>query len=99
MRAELAATTGVEGPTDVVKYLLAGANVVMTASALLRHGPEHARVLLDGLTGWMARKGFSAVDDLRGLLAVPVGTDEAALERAGYVSGLRAANVSTYGPW
>ena len=77
----------------------AGANVVMTASALLRHGPEHAAVLLDGLAGWMRRKGFTAVDDLRGVLAVPVGTDEAALERAGYVSGLRAANVRTYGPW
>ncbi len=49
VRASLAATTGVETPADVAKYLLAGADVVMTASALLRHGPEHATVLLDGL--------------------------------------------------
>jgi len=47
LRASLAATTGVEGPQDVVKYLLAGADVVMTASALMRHGPEHAAALLD----------------------------------------------------
>ena len=53
-------------PADVAKYLLAGADVVMTASALLRHGPEHAAVLLDGLSEWMARKGFAAVDELRG---------------------------------
>jgi dihydroorotate dehydrogenase (fumarate) len=99
VRAALAATTGVEGPTDVVKYLLAGANVVMTASALLRHGPEHAAVLLEGLSSWMERKGFARVDDLRGLLAVPPGTDEAAHERAGYVSVLRAANSNFYGPW
>ena len=72
-------------PADVAKYLLAGADVVMTASALLRHGPEHATVLLDGLSDWMARKGFAAVDELRGMLAVPPGTDEAAYERAGYV--------------
>jgi dihydroorotate dehydrogenase (fumarate) len=99
VRAALAATTGVEGPADVVKYLLAGANVVMTASALLRHGPEFAAVLLEGLSSWMERKGFATVDDLRGLLAVPPGTDEAAHERAGYVSVLRAANSSFYGPW
>ena len=37
----LAATTGVEGPAEVAKFLLAGADVVMTASALLRHGPEY----------------------------------------------------------
>ena len=62
VRASLAATTGVETSADVAKYLLAGADVVMTASALLRHGPEHATVLLDGLTEWMERKGFTGVD-------------------------------------
>jgi dihydroorotate dehydrogenase (fumarate) len=58
VRAALAATGGVEGPADVAKYLLAGADVVMTTSALLRRGPEYATVLLDGLSAWMARKGF-----------------------------------------
>ena len=38
VRASLAATTGVETSADVARYLLAGADVVMTASALLRHG-------------------------------------------------------------
>jgi dihydroorotate dehydrogenase (fumarate) len=59
VRASLAATTGVESPTDLVKYLLAGADVVMTASALLRHGPAHAGVLLDGLSDWMRRKQYA----------------------------------------
>src|ERR1700722_8967236 len=81
VRASLAATSGVEGPADVVKYLLAGADVVMTASALIRHGPRPATVLLDGLSDWMARKGYTSVSDLRGLLAVPPDTDQAAYER------------------
>ena len=98
VRAALAATTGVEEPADVAKYLLVGADVVMTTSALLRHGPEHATTLLDGLTAWMARKGFTAVDELRGMLAVPAGPDESEYQRAGYVSALRAANASAYGP-
>ncbi len=99
LRAGLAATTGVEGPADVAAYLLAGADVVMSASALLRHGPEHATVLLDGLSAWMARKGFQTVDELRGMLSVPPGADGAAYERAGYVSALRAADAGAYGPW
>jgi dihydroorotate dehydrogenase (fumarate) len=99
VRAALAATTGVEGRDDVAKYLLAGADVVMTASALLRHGPEHATVLLDGLSDWMARKGFTAVDELRGLLAVPAEADNAAYERAGYVGAMRDANRRGFGAW
>jgi len=99
VRASLAASTGVEGPGDVARYLLAGADVVMTASALLRHGPDHATVLIDGLSDWMARKQFTTLDQVRGLLAVTPGSDEVARERAGYVSGLRAANNHVYGPW
>jgi dihydroorotate dehydrogenase (fumarate) len=92
VRASLAATTGVEDPADVASYLLAGADVVMTASALIRHGTGHAAVLIDGLSDWMARQGFASVAAVRGLLSVPDGTDQAAYERAGYVSVLQAAN-------
>jgi dihydroorotate dehydrogenase (fumarate) len=99
VRAALAATTGVEEPADVARYLLAGADVVMTASALLRHGPEYATVLLDGLSTWMARKGLRSVDELRGMLSVPTGADPAEYERAGYVSALRAANTGAYAPY
>jgi dihydroorotate dehydrogenase (fumarate) len=90
--ASLAATTGVEDAPDVARYLLAGADVVMTASALIRHGAGHAGVLLDGLSAWMSRKEFASVADLRGLLAVPADADGAAYERAGYVRELQAAN-------
>src|ERR1039457_3560949 len=92
VQASLAATTGVDGPAEGVTYLLAGADVVMTASALIRHGPEHAAVLLDGLAQWMGRKGYTRVDDMRGMLAVPAGADRAGYQRAGYVRTLRAAD-------
>jgi len=95
LRASLAATTGVEGPTEVIKYLLAGADVVQSASALLRHGPEHAGVLLDGLHAWMRRKGYCTLDEVRGVLAVP--EDGSARERADYVDALRDANSTAYG--
>ncbi|MDY7084135.1 MAG: dihydroorotate dehydrogenase-like protein [Actinomycetota bacterium] len=91
--ASLAATTGVEDAGDVAAYLLAGADVVMTASALLRHGPQHTRVLLDGLTDWMNRKGFTSVDQARGLLSVPCTSDGSAYERTGYLAAIQQATL------
>ncbi|HEY8645526.1 MAG TPA: dihydroorotate dehydrogenase-like protein [Gaiellaceae bacterium] len=99
VQASLAATTGVETSADVAKYLLAGADVVMSASALLRHGTDYATELLDGLSDWMSRKGFATLDELRGMLAVPAAEDGTDFERAGYVDALRDANRNTYGPW
>jgi dihydroorotate dehydrogenase (fumarate) len=96
VQASLAATTGVEDATDVAAYLLAGADAVMTASALVRHGIRYTEVLLDGLTAWMRRHGFTSVDEPRGLLAVPEEVDTAAHERAGYVAALERAR-RTYG--
>ena len=99
VHASLAATSGVEVPADIARYLLAGADVVMTTSALLRHGPGYAAHLLDGLSSWMARKGFRSVQDLRGMLSAPPVADPAGRERAGYVTAMRAANAGAYAPW
>jgi dihydroorotate dehydrogenase (fumarate) len=91
VHCSLAASTGVDTPADVAAYLLAGADVVMTTSSLLRHGPAHARVLLDGLESWMTRKGFSSLDKVRGLLATtPEGT--VAYGRTGNLSALEQAS-------
>jgi dihydroorotate dehydrogenase (fumarate) len=99
LRASLAATTGVETAEDIAKYLLAGADVVMSASALLRHGPGYAGALLESLTAWMQSKGFTALDDVRGMLAVPADADGSEYERSGYVTALRAANASDFGSY
>jgi len=89
VRCSLAATTGVETPGDVAAYLLAGADVVMTTSALLRHGPGYAAELLDGLASWMHRKGFASVAEPRGLLSAEAGL--AVPGRAGYLSAIEQA--------
>jgi dihydroorotate dehydrogenase (fumarate) len=94
--ASLAASTGVETAADVAAYLLAGADVVMTTSSLLRHGPEHARVLLSGLRSWMERKGFKSVSDVRGLLAKSA-EGEPAYGRTGYLSAIEQA-THAYAP-
>jgi dihydroorotate dehydrogenase (fumarate) len=99
VEASLAATTGVENVDNVVAYLLAGADVVMTTSALLRHGPYHSRTLLDGLADWMRRKGFDTVQEIRGLLAAPADADHTESERSSYVSAMRRANTGAFGVW
>ncbi len=91
VKASLAASGGVEDSADVAAYLLAGADVVMTTSALLRHRAEHAMVLLGGLTDWMTRNGFTCLAEPRGLLASS-GPVAAAQERARYARSLRAAD-------
>lgn len=96
IRASLAASTGVERAGDVAKYLLAGADVVQTASALLRHGPDYAAVLLQDLNIWMTRKGFKSLSEVRGLLAAANAETSDAQERADYVWALRKANSGMY---
>lgn len=96
VQASLAATGGVETGDDVVRHLLAGADVVMTTSALLRHGPGYAAVLLEDLSQWLRRKGFAAVGECRGLLSVPMTADASAFERGAYVTDLLEADLSRW---
>ena len=91
--ASLAGSSGVDTPDDVVKYLLAGADVVMTTASLLRHGASYAGVLLDGVSDWMARKEFASVADFRGLLAVAPDADASRYERSGYLHGIEEAKL------
>jgi dihydroorotate dehydrogenase (fumarate) len=88
-RASLAASTGVETADEVIKYLLAGADAVMTSSALLRHGPRHLRSLVDGLETWLSARGFTSVTAIKGLMRRSHPDAEAeAQERSDYIGGL-----------
>jgi dihydroorotate dehydrogenase (fumarate) len=68
-----------------VKYLLAGADVVMTTAALLRHGPGHLAVLRDGLRIWMEEREYASVAELRGAMSRANVADPSAFDRANYV--------------
>jgi dihydroorotate dehydrogenase (fumarate) len=84
-QASLAASTGVESADEVVKYLLAGADVVMTTSALLRNGVGYMKELLDGLKNWVAARDLNTLDPLRGCLSQKSITDPTAFARANYI--------------
>jgi dihydroorotate dehydrogenase (fumarate) len=81
----IAATSGVSDHEQVVKYLLAGADAVMTTSSLLRHGPAHLGRIVSGLEEWVSGRGFASVEEMRGRLSAGRLPDPEALVRAQYV--------------
>jgi dihydroorotate dehydrogenase (fumarate) len=87
----LGASTGVHTPDDVLKVLLVGADVAMTTSALLRHGPTYLRTLLDGLQARLVELGYGSVAEMKGSLSQEHCPDPAAFERANYIKTLAAS--------
>ncbi len=84
----LAASSGVDSHEQVVKYLLAGADIVMTTSALLRHGPGHLHALVTGLERWLRENAFPSVAAIQGLRDATHWGKPAELLRADYVKSL-----------
>jgi dihydroorotate dehydrogenase (fumarate) len=83
--ASLAASTGVATSNDVVKCLLAGADVVMTTSALLRHDIAYMAKLVQGLRTWMDEREIASLADMRGMLSWQRSRDPGAYTRANYL--------------
>ena len=94
VKASLAATTGVHGPDEVVKYMLAGADVVMTTSSLLHHGPAHLSTLVSGLREWLDHHGYVSVSQMRGAMSQRKVADPTAFERANYIRVLERYEVT-----
>jgi dihydroorotate dehydrogenase (fumarate) len=86
----LAATSGVQAGTDVVKCLMVGADVAMMTSALLRHGPEHVATVEAELREWMADHEYESVEQLKGSASQATAEDPSAFERANYLQTLRS---------
>lgn len=86
--ASLAATTGAHTSEDVLKLVLAGADAVCVASALLRNGPGHAERVLSGVRTWMAEREYASIEQMKGSVARAAIQDPIAYERANYMSAL-----------
>jgi len=90
VRASLAASSGVDSVEEVVKYLLVGADVVMTTTALLRHGLKHIETLVEGLRNWLAARDIDSVAGIRGRMSRGVLNDPTAFDRANYIRILQS---------
>ena len=81
----LAATTGVQSAVEVIKYLLAGADVVMTASSLYKNGIPYLKIMNKELEDWMYMMGFENLESFKGIMSQQNISDPTAYERANYI--------------
>jgi dihydroorotate dehydrogenase (fumarate) len=88
IRADLAATSGVHRATDVLKMLMAGADVTMLCSVLIRHGVDQIRAIERDLVTWMEEHEYVSVKQLRGSLSQKNCEDPSAFERAHYMRAI-----------
>ncbi len=92
VRAHLAASTGVHDAHGALKQILAGAQVVQLASALVKNGIPHIGKVLAGMEDWLDRRG-ATLDDVRGALSQRAVQDPGAYERAQYVHLILSQNI------
>ena len=90
IKADLALTGGVHSGTDVIKAVMAGANVAMATSAFLEHGVDHVGKILHDLTVWMEEHEYESVKQMHGSMSQHAVAQPAALERANYMRVLRS---------
>jgi dihydroorotate dehydrogenase (fumarate) len=87
----IAGSTGVHTGFDAAKLILAGADVAMTTSSLLRNGTRHLATIEEQLTDWMAEHDYESVSQMRGAVSSAAAADPTAYERANYIG-----NIATY---
>ncbi len=101
VKADFAATSGIHTAEDVIKVLMAGANVAMMTSALLKYGVNHASGVLSNLSDWMSENEYESVTQMRGSMSQKAVENPAAFERANYMKVLNSFGYDghhIYGP-
>jgi len=92
VKADLALTSGVHTSEDAIKAIMAGANVAMTTSALLKRGTNAIQQILTGMEGWMTAHEYESVTQMRGSMSQGAVAEPAAFERANYMKVLNSFN-------
>jgi len=85
INASLAATSGVHSPVQLIKYLLAGADVVMTTSGILQQGIGFLTTLVEGLQDWMESRQIDSLSQFKGSMSQINCLNPGAFERANYI--------------
>ena len=93
VQADLAASTGVHDAAGALKQILAGAQVVQLASALVKNGVPHIGKMLQGMEEWLDRRGHARLAEVRGSLSQKAVSDPGSYERAQYVHLILSQNI------
>jgi dihydroorotate dehydrogenase (fumarate) len=90
VKANLAITGGVHSAEDALKSILAGADVAMVASTLLKNGPGYVKTIVDGMSDWMDGRDYADIGRIRGKLSQRHVSNPSAFERANYMQVLQS---------
>jgi dihydroorotate dehydrogenase (fumarate) len=90
VKASIAATSGIHTTQDVLKMLMAGADVTMMCSALLKHGAGRIGEVLTELLRWMEEHEYESVRQMKGSMSQKSVADPASFERANYMKALNS---------
>ncbi len=90
IKASLAATTGIHTSQDVLKMVMSGADVTMLCSVLLEHGPDHAKVILQGIEEWTKEHEYTSIAQMKGSMSQKSCLNPETFERANYMKTLQS---------
>ncbi len=85
VKLSLAATTGVQSAVEVIKYILAGADIAMTASSLYKNGISYLKTMNKELEDWMYMMGLEYIDSFKGIMSQQHISDPTSYERTNYI--------------
>jgi dihydroorotate dehydrogenase (fumarate) len=90
VKASLAATSGIHTAQDVIKAVMAGADVTMVCSELLKQGTGRITEILADLNKWMIEHEYVSIEQMKGSMSQKSVADPAAFERANYMKALQS---------
>jgi dihydroorotate dehydrogenase (fumarate) len=93
IQTDFALTSGVHTAEDVLKAMMAGANVAMMASELLQHGIGRTAEILAGLQNWMVEHEYESIKQMQGSMSQKSVAEPAAFERANYMKVLNSFSL------
>ena len=88
VKASLAATSGIHRASDVLKMMMAGADVTMLCSTIIRHGIPQIAIIERDLIAWLNEHDYESISQLKGSLSQDKCPEPAAFERAQYMKAL-----------
>jgi dihydroorotate dehydrogenase (fumarate) len=90
IKADLALSTGIHQAADVLKAVMAGANVAMTTSELLAHGVGRIGEILTDMEKWMEEFEYDSIRKMTGSMCQQAVADPSSFERANYMKILQS---------
>lgn len=98
LQCSLAATSGVHDVSNLIRVLLAGADVGMMTTGLLKRGPSLISQIIDELADWLAAHEYNSVAQMKGSMSRANCPNPSALERANYMKALATYTPEYWSP-